>query len=93
MEECESCEGCDCKRRNLKNWKTLLSDIASGIKSLQYSSKVGRVGAIVVTFLVPGVYPGFEFGLVEALDTISNDLFWDERGDWSAATRAKVEVI
>ena len=31
--------------------------------------------------------------LVGALEALSNDLYWDENGDWSAATSAKVRTI
>lgn len=76
--------------RNLKNWDTLLADIATGLKKTSAGNT--RVRYITVTFLVPGMYPGFDFGLVDALDAISNDLYFDERGNWSEATRARVET-
>lgn len=74
----------------LKHKDELLRQVVEGTKRL------GRLTHLRVTFIVSereGVpfTHSFEFGYLEALDAIASDLYWDERGDWSEATIAKVE--
>lgn len=80
---------------NLKNRDKLLADIVTGLEN-DVDPKY-RLGSIEVFFVVEGSAQGvehrYEFGLVEALNAVSNDLFWDERGNWSEATRAEVREM
>lgn len=35
----------------------------------------------------------YRFGLAQALDALASDITWDERGNWSEAQIATVEVL
>jgi len=85
----------------LKHRDSLLEQIATGVSNLGDL----RVHHVVVTFRVddsngaPNQYDSdgevclYEFGLADALKAIANDLYWDERGNWSEATTALVEAL
>lgn len=77
---------------NLVHREVLLQNIANGLQKLEERKPQIRLSDIRVTFHIEGG-EAFHFTLPQALDTIASDLFWDERGDWSWANRATVEVI
>lgn len=66
----------------------LLQQIATGISQQNPKTKIGT---LKVTFKTDDAE--YDFGLSEALDAIANDLYWDERGNWSNATLARVTTI
>lgn len=77
--------------RKLKHSAALLQDIVDGLKNLERN----RLDTLEVRFWtrrdkVSEVF--YCFTLRTALDAICNDTYWDERGDWSNAERATVEV-
>lgn len=80
--------------KHLKYGDALLADIVRGLAALEDV----RVDCIQVTFRVGAKHgvrdeASYEFGLLGALDAIACDLYWDERGDWSDADCAIVEVL
>jgi hypothetical protein len=80
------------KPYHLKHRDELLDQIATGVAHLGDL----KVHHVIVTFRVDGadgeVYQ-YDFDLAHALKAIANDLYWDERGDWSEATTALVESL
>lgn len=80
---------------NIKRSAELLQNIAAGLNKIDPPGAMPPrripIHAVEVTFHVGS--ERYTFGLAQALDTLASDLFWDERGDWSAAERATVEVI
>lgn len=90
------------KGRRLKNGPRLLSDVVAGLRDLLRQDDRRRrgnpfshptvLGCVEVYFQTPGGEE-FDFALDQALDAIANDLFFDERGDWSDAVRALVRTI
>ena len=80
---------------HIRHQRELLQQIADGLGKLQGPGAV-RIGAIEVIFVteVPGgSEERYRFGLASALDALANDIYWDERGNWSGARLARVEVI
>lgn len=79
---------------NLPHRDSLLSDIAKGLEKL--SKTKTSIANIKVIFSYHRKSDRenneFEFSLAGALDTIANDLYFDERGDWSNANTARVET-
>lgn len=83
---------------NIQNGSSLLLQIADALRALQKQaarrSPPGdvKLGSLEVVLGTPdgGEYV---FGFVEALAALGNDLYWDERGNWSDATTAEVRVI
>ncbi len=76
----------------LKHRDALLEQIVAETRELTFS----RMAEIVVTFRVDGAdgeFHRYDFDLWGALNAIASDLYWDERGDWSEATNAFVEVL
>jgi hypothetical protein len=73
---------------NLKHRDDLLSDIATGLGE---GSADSRLSNIYVVFHCGA--DSYRFSLESALDQIANDLYWDDRGNWSEATTATVETI
>jgi hypothetical protein len=51
-----------------------------------------KIGHVQVT-LETEAGGAFEFSLAGCLDVLANDLYWDERGDWSKARIARLTVI
>jgi hypothetical protein len=41
----------------------------------------------------PTTVTRYRFGLAQALDALASDITWDERGNWSEAQIATVEVL
>lgn len=82
----EACRPIEAKK-HIKHWEKLLQDIATGIH--RYDEQCARnLSVVFVTETAE-----YRFILVTALNIIANDLYWDERGDWSEATSARVEVL
>lgn len=77
--------------RYIRNAESLLYQIADGLKPLEAAGVRMSLGSIQVTFIV-GRHQ-YAFTLVAALAALANDLYWDERGDWSSASTAEVETI
>lgn len=77
------------KNVNIKHTRALLCDIANGLKKI--SSRPVHLGAVEVKFWVGD--DAYEFGLDDALEAIAKDLYFDERGNWSEATRATVGLL
>lgn len=71
---------------NIKNKDSLLADVVQGMSEQAHA----RVADLGVYFHVGD--EKYEFNLVKALDALSNDLYWDERGNWSEASKAEVFV-
>lgn len=78
--------------RGLKNPEALLADIAVGVRRLTGYGRRVELGVVQVAFVTPDG-ERFEFGLDAALEAIANDLFFDERGDWSEARGAEVSLL
>lgn len=76
--------------RKIKNWAQLLFGISDALR-FDILGRGGRqsIDTIRVTFYV-GAHSSFEFSLAGALETLANDVYWDERGDWSDADRVTV---
>ena len=68
-----------------------MRQIAEGIRKELKPGKKLDVGCLEVVFVVGD--ERYEFGLVEAIDALGRDSYWDERGDWREATEAEVRVI
>jgi hypothetical protein len=71
----------------IKRKDELLHQIASGLRDHDRT----RLGAIGIVFETPAAE--YAFGLVQALEALALDLYWDERGDWSDARTARVRVL
>ena len=71
------------RTRLLKHADKLLQDIACELPKAKAEPHL-----ICVTFHVGE--DAYDFDLPTALDTLANDLYWDERGDWSEADKATV---
>lgn len=69
---------------NLKHRDKLLAEIAEQLKELEGN----RIYAIEVILIGPS--GRWAFGLAEVLGVLANDLYWDERGNWSDACQADV---
>ena len=67
--------------------RELLQQIAAGVNQ----ATAQRIGHLTVSFVV-GEHE-YKFSLPAALDALANDIYWDERGDWSEALVARVEII
>ncbi len=77
----------DEKKRRVKRMPWLLQNIAADL-----SKWPGRMDGLEVRFYCEDGLV-FTFGLTMALDYLANDIYWDERGDWSDAVRAEVLVL
>ena len=84
--------------QNIQHASKLLQGIVDGLRAVdaQVRPRTGltgnfKLGSLEVVFVVHGSEE-FEFGLVQALDALANDTYWDERGNWSEATEARVRV-
>jgi len=71
---------------HIKRRDDLMQQIAAGVNKLHRH----RICDLTVTLITDN--NSFDFNLASALDTIANDLNWDERGDWSEANLAEVTV-
>lgn len=71
--------------RNIQHPFELLQQIAAGLNKLNV--KLGRVEIVLVAD------KEYRFALMDGLDVIANDIYWDERGHWADARIAKVEVV
>lgn len=84
--------------QSIQHASKLLQDITDGLRALEREAARRtprgsvKLEVLEVVFVVHGSEE-FEFGLVEALDALANDTYWDERGNWSEATEARVRVI
>ena len=79
-------------KSSIKHKNKLLQDIADGLE------KFGdyKLHHLKVTFYVTEAdeeskRDSYEFGVSKALDVLVNDLYWDERGNWSHADLAVVD--
>ena len=63
----------------------LVQNIADGLNQENRSS----LATLKVVFKTD--HGDFDFTVPQALDVLANDLYWDERGDWSDAYLATVE--
>lgn len=73
----------------LKHKMKLLQDIADGLKERGEE----RIRDLYVSFDANNGVDSYEFGLAQALDNIVNNVYWDERGDWSEADAAQVYTL
>jgi hypothetical protein len=64
----------------------LLQQIAAGVNKYQ-DVKSSCLKVTLVTHDAEYEW----FGLAPVLDVLANDIYWDERGDWSEARIARVE--
>lgn len=51
------------------------------------------IGTVEVVLRKHASDEGYTFGLVEFVDAMANDLFWDERGNWSDCTLLELRTI
>lgn len=74
----------------------LLDDIATGLRRLtqehSHSSRNTPLECVEVQ-LWDGEDCLLACDLPTAIDYLANDIYWDESGDWSAATTATVRLI
>lgn len=75
------------RKYNIENRDSLLRQIAEGVERLGEN----RIHSLEVVLETPNEQ--FHFGLAGALSIIAEDLFWDERGNWSDAVTAYVEEL
>jgi hypothetical protein len=73
--------------QNLKFPNELLQQVASDLK--EYHQKA-NVATLEVT-VHDGGKNQYTFSLPQFLDMVSNDLYWDERGNWADFRLARVE--
>lgn len=76
---------------NIKRGQELLAGIVEGLRREQRPRGDMKIGTLEVVF-VCGV-ERYVFGLIEALDVLASDKYWDERGNWSEAERVEVRTI
>lgn len=76
----------------IKHKDKLLQGIADGLKRLIHPTGSTPAACLEVTFKTDDG-TCFRFSLAQALDALANDITWDERGNWSEAQVATVEVI
>lgn len=69
---------------HLQHRDKLLAEIAEQLKELEQH----RIFAIEVILIGPS--GRWAFGLAEVLGVLANDLYWDERGNWSDADKVEV---
>lgn len=74
---------------HLKHKDELLRQIAEQLKKTEFQRV--SVANIKVTFVASN--GEFTFSLQEALNCIACDLYWNELGNYSNATKAKVETF
>ena len=77
---------------SLKNKDKILSDIVSGLRALEVDNKRIDLKNVNVDLLLDRV-TFRQFSLVYALDAVSNDLYFDEEGDFSDADGARVSML
>lgn len=70
----------------IKNKNKLLQDIADGLKANERYA----LSNLEVAFFVGKT--AYTLTVGHAIDFIVNDVYWDERGNWSKADRAEVRV-
>lgn len=78
--------------QRLKNRDKLLSDLARQLELL-YKTNKGRTVLGCVEVRLTASTGTYEFGLPYALTVLAEDLFYDERGDWSDADKLDVYTI
>jgi len=80
---------------NLSHRDRLLADISAELSKLAASRARGAlmVEAVEVLFYEGEGGPVWSGNLLQALDTIANDLYWDERRSWSLADRAELRMM
>ena len=69
----------------------LLQQVASDLNKYPYFEKC-PVSALKV-IITNENDEMFEFSLASFLDAVANNLYWDERGNWSDARKAHIEMI
>jgi hypothetical protein len=74
----------------IKHKDKLLQGIADGLAE-ERCYRVPSGGIEVVFQTDDGTR--YRFGLAQALDALASDITWDERGNWSEAQIATVEVL
>jgi len=72
---------------HIKHCARLIGDIADGLATRERY----RLSDLKVIFHVGELR--YDFSVRGALDTLAGDLYFDERGDWSEADSATVEVL
>lgn len=65
--------------KNLKHGDELLRQISVELKKHTFK----KIGDLEVVFSVKGDDSSFHFSLEHALEAIGQDIYWDERGNWS----------
>ena len=78
---------------NIRYQRELLQQIGAGLAQFRGPGKTSISSIEVVFAGGDGNENEYRFGLPEALDALANDIYWDERGDWSGARIARVEII
>ena len=73
----------------IKNRDKLFSDIAYGLGKLVKSGRKVDLACVDVRFTCGD--ESYQFPLPTALEYLSEDIYWNEKGDWSEATEAVVE--
>ena len=78
---------------NIKHASELLQQIAAGLNALvnrPFGQQSPRIR--VVEVLLKTETDEYVFDLPTVLDVLANDLYWDERGNWSDARIAVVRT-
>lgn len=79
---------------NLKHRDLLLEQFADQLEYIfRDNPRIQAASSIEVTLKHPRYDKPYTFGFVAALRMLIDDLFWDERGDWSDAKELEVRVI
>lgn len=73
---------------NIKHQVKLLQQLAAGLSKIDKRITLGNIEVVIIDG-----DNEYTFSLVYALDFISNDIFYDERGDWSNADKAIVRTF
>ena len=83
-----------CSMSNIKNKNKLLQDIVDGLGKLQPKSSLGLMEVEVrfVVYEANNQTNYYDFLLIQALDALANDLYFDCSGNWGEATSAEVYV-
>lgn len=75
-------------KHTIKRRDELLQDIASGLKKLKPSTPVACINVTLRTGS-----ESYEFGLAFAIEVLSSDLYFDERGNWADARTAEIKTL
>lgn len=73
---------------NIKNRDALLSAALYQVRRLDSTTPIGNV-----TLTLQVGDQKYEFSLYKGLEALVDDLYWDERGNWSDAERVFIDTL